>query len=233
MFDTIEALDTVGAVLIAVRDLAIMQGSRRMSYHVTPAFDGPTAKTTAVYAHGFSQEWLDLYADEAFRASDPIPARVMRHGSLMTWKEAMAAGENTHENEAYFERMREFGLEHGFGLPLYGPGGKDAYASFDFLRPLDEVSNEALGIVRSAAKAGHQRVAVLTDREDRPPPLSEREREVLEWAARGKSISAIATILDISPDTAKTYFKRIYAKLGVSDRVGAVVKALRLGLLST
>ena len=35
-------------------------------------------------------------------------------------------------------------------------------------------------------------------------------------------------ILDLSPDTVKTYSKRIYVKLDVTDRVGAVVKALRL-----
>ena len=63
------------------------------------------------------------------------------------------------------------------------------------------------------------------------PELSEREREVLEWIAQGKSFSVIADILDISHDTVKTYAKRIYAKLGTSDRVGAVVKALKLGLV--
>ena len=51
------------------------------------------------------------------------------------------------------------------------------------------------------------------------------------WPAFPITNAAIATILDISPETAKTYSKRIYAKLDVSDRVGAVVKALRLGLV--
>ena len=63
------------------------------------------------------------------------------------------------------------------------------------------------------------------------PALSERELEVLTWAARGKTTQAIATILDLSPDTVKTYSKRIYAKLDASERVGAVLKALRLGLV--
>ncbi len=202
-----------------------------MSYHVTPLFDEPTSPSTQVYAEGFSDEWLECYEREDFRASDPIPARVMRHGGLMTWKAAMEAGFNSPQNIEYFDAMRKFGLIHGFGIPLFGPGGRDAYAAFDFDRPVSEVSDDQLGIVRSVAQAGHQRICILLDESAKIPSLSEREIEVLTWAAKGKSVSSIAAILDLSPDTVKTYSKRIYAKLDVTDRVGAVVKALRLGIV--
>ena len=127
--------------------------------------------------------------------------------------------------------MREYGLIHGFGLPLYGRHGRDAYAAFDFEKHVDDVDPESVGLVRSLAQAGHQRVSLLVEHKSELPSLSEREVEVLTWAARGKSLSSIATILDLSPDTVKTYSKRIYSKLDVSDRVGAVVKALRMGLV--
>ncbi len=230
-FDQIEALSDIGAVLRFARDICSGQGAERMSYHVTPLFDEPVSLTTSVYAAGFSKQWLECYEREDFRSSDPIPTRVMRHGTLMTWQDAMDAGANTPENLEYFAAMRKHGLIHGFGVPLFGPGGRDAYAGFDFERPVSEVSNEQLGIVRSVAQAGHQRICVLLDEATQIPALSDREIEVLTWAAKGKSVSAIATILDLSPDTVKTYSKRIYLKLDVSDRVGAVVKALRMGLV--
>ncbi|WP_299192490.1 LuxR family transcriptional regulator [uncultured Erythrobacter sp.] len=230
-FDQIDALNDIGAVLGFARDIFAEQGIVRMSYHVTPLFGEPNSIATAVYADGFTKEWLACYDREGFRSSDPIPGRVMASGKMMTWQEAQQAAPNSAANEAYFEAMHEHGLIHGFGIALFGPGGRDAYAGFDFEKPVGEVAADKIGTVRSVAQAGHQRICMLLEQATPTPALSEREIEVLTWAARGKSQSTIATILDISPDTVKTYSKRIYAKLDVTDRVGAVVKALRLGLV--
>lgn len=230
-FDQIGALSDIGAVLRYARDISWKQGVLRMSYHVAPLFDEATSHTTSVYSAGFTKEWLECYAREDFRSADCIPLRVMRHGSMMTWQAAMAAAPNSAANEKFFAAMGRFGLVHGAGIPLFGPRGRDAYATFDFGRPILEVQNEELGTVRSVAQAGHQRICVLLDESTNDPVLSEREIEVLTWTARGKSVSSIAVILGLSPDTVKTYSKRIYAKLEVSDRVGAVVKALRMGLV--
>jgi DNA-binding CsgD family transcriptional regulator len=231
IFSQMDALDDIGAVLGCVRETCLEEGVMRMSYHVTPLFAPPTSKTTSVYAEGFSEEWMELYADAEFRAKDPIPERVMRYGALMTWKEAMEAGPNTPENLEYFAAMKAHGLEHGFGLPLFGPRARDAYASFDFGKPVEQVPEKRLDTVRGVAQAGHHRIGWLIDRNVDVPKLSVRETEVLRWVALGKSTSSIAAILDLSPDTVKTYAKRIYAKLDANDRIGAVVKALRLGLV--
>jgi len=230
-FDQIEALDDIGEVLQFARDMFIAQGVVRMSYHVTPLFNEPLTQSIAVYAHGVNKEWLELYEKEDFRSADPIPVRVMQHGTMMTWAEASTAAPNSPANARYFEIARGFGLLHGAGIPLFGPRGRNAYTSFDFDKPINEVPSAALGTVRALAQAGHQRICVLLDQSEQVPILSEREIEVLTWTARGKSMSTIATILELSPDTVKTYAKRIYAKLEVSDRVGAVVKALQLGLV--
>lgn len=230
-FDHLETLVDISEVLTYVRDKALEAGAARMSYHVTSPFESQTSSTAAVYAYGFDDAWMALYDQEEFRLADPIPGRVMEFGSLMTWLDAMGWKANTPAQMKYFERMHDFNLIHGFGLPLYGRNGRDAYAGFDFLRHVDEVEPEKIGLVRSLAQAGHQRVSILVERKYTGPVLSEREVEVLTWAARGKSMTSIATILSLSPDTVKTYSKRIYTKLEVSDRVGAVVKALRMGLV--
>ncbi len=230
-FEIIESFNDVGALLANARDRCFSQGVVRMSYHVTPVFDDPVSKTTTVYAAGFSDKWLNQYSQREFRAADPIPKRVLQHGSMMTWADAMLAAPNTPENEAYFEAMREEGLVHGVGIPLFGPSGRDGYAGIDFDMPVSEIEPQVLGMVRTLAQAEHQRVCVLLAPPAAAPTLSEREVEVLTWTARGKSVSTIATILDLSPDTVKTYSKRIYAKLDVTDRVGAVVKALQMGLV--
>jgi ATP/maltotriose-dependent transcriptional regulator MalT len=62
-------------------------------------------------------------------------------------------------------------------------------------------------------------------------PLTRRELELLQLAAEGWTGPKIAEELVLSPGTVKTHFQNIYAKLGVRDRVAAVAKAMRLGLI--
>ena len=61
--------------------------------------------------------------------------------------------------------------------------------------------------------------------------LSPRESEVLVLMVEALSNKQIATRLSLSETTVKTHVSALIAKLGVQDRVGAVVYALRNGLV--
>lgn len=61
--------------------------------------------------------------------------------------------------------------------------------------------------------------------------LTDRERDVLSWAARGKTVDETAVILGISIDTAETHVRNALRKLGASNKTQGTVTALYLGLI--
>lgn len=64
-----------------------------------------------------------------------------------------------------------------------------------------------------------------------PEPLSARELEVLNLAAKGFTYQEVADLLGVSINTVGSHTKQIYAKLAVNSRSQAVYEGTRLGLL--
>ena len=80
-------------------------------------------------------------------------------------------------------------------------------------------------VVQRLPAAGAPIPAVLDE-------LTERELEVLRLVARGLSNSEIAAHLVVGETTVKTHVSHLLDKLGLRDRVQAVVLAYELGLIS-
>ena len=69
--------------------------------------------------------------------------------------------------------------------------------------------------------------------EESLPQLSPREREVLQLLTEGRTNREIAHKLTVSVSTVKIHVEHILAKLEVSDRTQAAVRAIEMGLVNT
>jgi len=100
--------------------------------------------------------------------------------------------------------------------------------------------DELVRAVRAAADGGSPLApvagsALLRTRQERVDlaTLTAREREVLELLVTGLSNRAIGEQLKVAEATVKAHLTRVYAALGVSDRMSAALRARQMGLGSS
>lgn len=92
---------------------------------------------------------------------------------------------------------------HTGGSPMTSSIARKVVASFQRQKPATDTAGEKNG------------------------PLSPREQAVLDGLAKGWTYKQLASELDISIDTIRTYIRRIYEKLHVQSRTEAVAKYLQ------
>ena len=131
-----------------------------------------------------------------------------------------------------------------FGLDEYVYEALRAGASGFLLKdaPAEELLDAVRVVARGDAlldpavtKSVIARFAALPSPSDelaaRVDELTPREREVLELLARGRSNAEIAQELIVAEGTVKTHVARVLMKLGLRDRVQAVILAYEAGLV--
>ena len=137
----------------------------------------------------------------------------------------------------YDEYYRAVGIDYVMALPVHVEGKE--LVSFVFnrtRRDFDDRERERMELIRPHLGDLYRMNRAVDDARAawgvprvQPPaaPLTEREREVLQWLAGGKTDKEIGAILGISPRTVHKHLQRIYEKLGVENRTSAVVRATR------
>lgn len=126
-------------------------------------------------------------------------------------------------------------LHDGMGIPIHGANGALAglvLASCRNGKAKTDANSQsrlmALAMQFHLAYAGLKSGANNHD----PVTLTPREREVLLWAAEGKSDSVISDILGITVPTVRFHLQNTFRKLNTHDRTLAVLKAMRQGLIT-
>jgi DNA-binding CsgD family transcriptional regulator len=142
--------------------------------------------------------------------------------------------ERFHRLGLYTDFFRHFPVEHQLALSLSSPTprvigialNRSSGEFTDADRDLLAVLRGPLIIARERATARHQARRALTAASDRKlADLTDRELRVLQLVALGRTNTAIAHVLDVSPRTVAKHLQHIYRKLDVSSRAAAVYHA--------
>ena len=188
------------------------------------------------YIVNYPGDWLREYEENKYNEIDPVLKYAATTMEAFSWKMLKDDPEMTPKVRRFWRRSEMFGLSCGITVPLHCPTGM----SFGFsLSAIDMKSCFACIHLEEIQLVAYQfcMAYLLANKSHKRPdaiienPLSDREKEILTWTARGKSAWEISVILEISEHTVNFHLKNSIKKLDTSNKTGAVVKAIRYGLI--
>jgi LuxR family quorum-sensing system transcriptional regulator CciR len=176
-------------------------------------------------------EWLALLRqNEHF--DEPVLKAAERACNGFRWNQLPELIELTEAQEQYMDRAVHHGLAEGFTVPNHVPG--EIFGSCHFavssrtaLPQQSLPAAQALGCF--AFEAARRLLETRREPSDSyviPAPLTERQRDCLLFAAKGKSDSVIAELLNIRPRTVNEHIEAAKRRYSVATRTQLIVRAL-------
>ncbi len=191
----------------------------------------PLSKPKTRLLSNYPEAWKKRYQEARYFDIDPTVQHARRSQSPIVWSDALFAGVPQMWREA-----QSHGLRYGWAQSAFdscGVGGMLTLARSS--RPLsqDELAEKEVKMrwLVNTAHLSLKRVLMPTLMADPERGLTDREVEVLKWAADGKTSGEISKILVISVDTVNFHVKNAVTKLKTANKTAAVVRAAMLGLL--
>jgi len=184
-------------------------------------------------------EFQDSFWDPALSQRDPVMQHCRFSSQPILWNAA------TYQDQGLgdlYDHQARWGYRAGICLAMHLPGGRHFIFGVDADDDLPQDPAERQRLVAATqlfatmAQETAFRLLLPLARVTRPiltdePGLSPRELEALRWTMEGKTAWETGAILAISERTAAMHLQNAMRKLDCSNKLQAVVKAMRLGLL--
>lgn len=209
-------------------------GAISFTYHIAPAVHSPATNIPRLL---FSNAWSNRKASrniELRKQIENIHDVIISHGVPTNYL-SLIAGEsivNRRFAEQVGRRVAGQGIVDEYIIPVYGPYKIEGCMCFGFPQNIHSLPPGTCCELEALASVSHIKIIACFADKMENITLSKRESEVLQWLAFGKSITDIATILGVQPATVDSYTRRIYAKFGVHNKIGAVLAGVSTGKVS-
>lgn len=201
-------------------------GFEHFVYTEPPAPNRPLSRP--VTSDGWPLEWYERYRSRNYLAVDPLAHWTMRTNQAFTYGEIPECLLLPDRARNVRAEASEFGFVDGLVVPIAAVGcSKSAIILNGSHRcELSPQDKSALQLVAAYAASF---IRLGCDNEAVSGRLSAREREVLAWAAAGKSAWEASVILSVSERTITKHLEHVRTKLNAASTAQAVAEALRLG----
>jgi len=182
--------------------------------------------------NGWPRGWTDLYTRLNLVQNDPVVAHCFRSTAPFEWTDAPYDPVTNPRAKDVMDRATDFRMNRGFCVPIHTSDGFQAVVTMAGEQV--ELSGHIKRALHLMALYAYGKAVDLCAPKPFPAArlLTRREREVLQWAATGKSSWEISQILGVAESTVTAHIKAATAKFDTPDRVATVVAALRRGEIS-
>lgn len=184
----------------------------------------------------YPESWMKHYVSSEYVGRDPVPLHCFQTIRPFTWDHVTKTQKISKLQKRIMDEANEAKLLDGMAIPMHGIKGELSGVGLASSFGGVEFSENQIAKIRTLCFQFHMSYTeLLKTRENTANAnnvfLTDREREVLLWASEGKSDAAIAEILGISYSTVRFHLNNTYTKLDANERIFAVTKAIRLGLI--
>lgn len=204
-------------------------GATRLDHRFRARY-APIDNIPVIFAD-YPEDWARHYQARGYVAIDPVVSLAPQSWHPLVWDRIGDEHPVSAKQARIMDEGREAGLANGLSVPIHGPGETFVISVASAFRGKLDVPRIAPAVRALCA----QFFCAFTDLaigQAEVVTLSPRERECLLWSARGESAWEIGVILNLSINTVNCYLKSAFAKLGTTNKVLAIVKAIRMGLIS-
>ncbi|TIY06295.1 MAG: autoinducer-binding protein, partial [Mesorhizobium sp.] len=177
--------------------------------------------------------WFERYIEAEHAAVDGVCIYSAKTLKPFLWSEVPAKWSDTEGSRRVAGEATEFGIWSGFAVPMLSVHHWQSVLSFAssakscILSPRHQVQ-----LVTMAVYAGMSIQALSNDEDGEDEgPLTDREKEVLLWAAAGKTSSETSQILGLTERTVKWHSMQAREAFGVATTTQAVIEAVRRRLI--
>ncbi len=229
-FDRIQDLETGYDVFRYFKELATMFGFNRFLILKISGDMENFADFSAI--NNWDPELIQIYDEEGLTENSPILNHCQREGHPLEFNMESLPQDRAEEKKVLSVSLfNDFAMEKGISYPVTGRNGELGGVSFSGDK-LAIRREDVLSLHLLSQYAYRQLRNTKEDNAVPQPQLSDRERDCLSWTAAGKTAAEIATILELSNHTVTHYLTSACKKLDATNRVQAVAKAIRLGILA-
>jgi len=227
-----ERLDKLFCLLV---EAAEVTGFDQLAYGAVTHTELPRLvdRPKPAIALNYPSYWQNYYMEHNYRYIDPVVVYAPFIAGPFLWDSLVVRYDLNRKQLQLLNEAREAGLKNGITVPLHGPSGKLAVVSFasrfDDANPRAQLSR--LNALASQFHVVFTTLAHGLQSNVKAVDLSARERDCLNWVAHGKTSWEISVILDINPNTVDFHIKNAMNKLDATNRIAAVFKAIRLGII--